>query len=51
MSQATIGKQHPEYATIVHNMALVYDKKGQYDKALEMCEEARAIYEVHGSCA
>ena len=45
--EATVGKLHPSYAGTVHNMANVYEVKGEYDRALEMYEEARAVYEVH----
>ena len=45
--EATVGKQHPDYANTVGNMAIVYQKKGEYNRALEMYEEARAVYEVH----
>ena len=44
--EATVGKDHPSYAVIISNMALVYKKKGEYDRALEMYEEARVVYEV-----
>ena len=41
-----MGKDHPDYAGTIKNMAWVYDKKGEYDRALEMYEEARVVYEV-----
>ena len=44
--QATVGKNCPDYANAVNNMANVYEQKGELDRALEMYEEARAVYEV-----
>ena len=44
--EATVGKDHPDYASTINNMAIVYDKKGEYDRALEMYEEARVVDEV-----
>ena len=41
-----MGKNHPSYAGTIHNMAIVYEQKGEYDRALEMYEEARVVYEV-----
>ena len=44
--EATVGKNHPDYAKTISNMAEVYRKKGEYDRALEMFEEAQVVYEV-----
>ena len=44
--EATVGKDHPSYAVTINNMASVYQKKGEYDRALEMYEEARVVTEV-----
>ena len=41
-----MGKDHPDYASTIKNMAMVYKKKGEYDRALEMYEEARVVKEV-----
>ena len=41
-----MGKDHPSYAGTINNMAIVYQKKGEYDRALEMYEEARVVKEV-----
>ena len=37
-----------KYAGTVMGMANVYDEKSEYDRALEMYGEARAVYEVRG---
>ena len=43
-----MGKGSPGYAATVGSMATVYmyKQKGELDRALEMYEEARAVYEV-----
>ena len=46
-----MGKDHPDYARTVMNMAIVYREKSEYDRALEMYGEARAVYEVRGYVA
>ena len=49
--EATVGKDHPSYAGTVMGMANVYQEKSEYDRALEMYGEARAVYEVRGYVA
>ena len=47
-----MGKSSPDYAGAVNNIAIVYKKRGELDRALEMYEEACAVYEVgcaHGT--
>ena len=41
----SLGADHPSTLTTVHNMALVFDNQGQYDKALEYLERALASRE------
>ena len=41
-----MGKDSPDYASTVINMANVYTKTGELDRALELYEQARAVYEV-----
>jgi tetratricopeptide (TPR) repeat protein len=36
----TLGKDHPDTLTTVHNMAFIFRSQGQYNKALEWFERA-----------
>ena len=38
--QKSLGVDHPDTLTTVHNMELSYDSQGQYDKALKYYERA-----------
>ena len=47
-----MGKDSPDYASTVNQMANVYYTNGNDDRALEMYEETRVVYEVswaHGA--
>ena len=47
-----MGKNSPNYACTVRGMAELYEQRGELDRALEMYEEARTVYEVgcaHGT--
>ena len=47
-----MGKNSPNYACTVRGMAELYEQRGELDRALEMYEEARTVYEVgcaHGA--
>lgn len=37
------SKEHPDYANSLYYLAMLYDRKRQYDKALELCEQVLAI--------
>ncbi len=43
--EKALGKDHPSTLDTVNNMALVFDKQGRYDDALEWYERALAGYE------
>ncbi|WP_353572445.1 tetratricopeptide repeat protein, partial [Candidatus Albibeggiatoa sp. nov. BB20] len=39
-----LGKQHPDYATSLNNLASLYDAQGQYQQALPLYEQAIDIF-------
>ena len=41
--QAALGDDHPDVVATLYGMALVYDKQGEYAKALEFHERALSI--------
>ena len=41
-TKETCGKDHPEYAESLNNLALLYDSLGEYDKAEPLYIEAIA---------
>jgi len=40
-----LGKEHPDYAASLQNLAVLYHNKGEYDKAEPMYMEVKAIWE------
>jgi tetratricopeptide (TPR) repeat protein len=40
-----LGKEHPEYARNLNNLAVTYYKTGRYSEALPLFEEASQIWE------
>ena len=45
LSKKKLGLEHPDTATSYNNIAVVYDRQGDYPKALELYEKALAIRE------
>ncbi|HEX8367085.1 MAG TPA: tetratricopeptide repeat protein, partial [Pyrinomonadaceae bacterium] len=45
IDEKTIGKVHPDYATSLNNLALVYKSQGRYDEAIELYQQAIEIDE------
>ena len=45
IGEKTIGKEHPDYAIHLNNLASVYYLQGRYDEAIEKYEEALRIDE------
>ena len=41
-----MGKNSPNYAHTVRSIANVHKQRAEHDRALEMYEEARTVYEV-----
>jgi tetratricopeptide (TPR) repeat protein/CHAT domain-containing protein len=39
-----LGKEHLDFATSLNNLAIIYNKIGQYEKALQLQEQSLAIY-------
>ena len=46
IEETAVGKQHPDYATTLGNMAGCLVFQGQYDKAMELYEQCRQIRET-----
>lgn len=46
--ERVLGKQHPDYATSLNNLALLHYSQGEYDKALPLYQQALQIYEQGG---
>ena len=44
IQEASLGKSHPQYATTLNNIGLIYDKMGRYEEALREYEECQKIY-------
>ena len=44
--EAALGPDHPDTASCLHNLALLYDSQGQYAEAEPLCRRALAIREV-----
>ena len=44
ISKQVLGERHPDYATSLNNLALLYDSMGDYARAEPFYVEARAIY-------
>ncbi|PNW77316.1 hypothetical protein CHLRE_10g431150v5 [Chlamydomonas reinhardtii] len=42
-----LGPAHPDVAEACSNLAILYNQKGEYDKALPLYERALKIYEKH----
>jgi tetratricopeptide (TPR) repeat protein len=38
--EKTLGKDHPDTLTTVHNMASVFERQGQYEEVLKLCQQA-----------
>ncbi|MGC2235063.1 MAG: tetratricopeptide repeat protein [Pyrinomonadaceae bacterium] len=45
ITEKTIGKEHPNYASSLNNLAIVYRSQGKYDEAIEKYKEALWIGE------
>ena len=43
IEKKALGRQHPEYATSLNNLAVLYDSMGEYSKAEPLYLEARDI--------
>ncbi len=43
IDEATLGKDHPDYATRLNNLAVLYANKQQWDEALPMMKQTLAI--------
>lgn len=43
--EKTLGKDHPNVATVKNNMGLLFDQMNQYDDALKLYNDAMRIYE------
>ena len=44
MREKAFGEQHPDVALTLHNLARIYQAKGDYAEAERYCEQALAIY-------
>ena len=45
IDEKTIGKEHPDYAIRLNNLAIVYNSQGRYDEAIELYKQALLIDE------
>jgi tetratricopeptide (TPR) repeat protein len=45
ISEQTLGTNHPDTATCLHNLAGLYDDQGQYEQAMPLYQRALAIWE------
>ncbi|KAJ9516820.1 hypothetical protein QJQ45_027229 [Haematococcus lacustris] len=45
--ERSLGPDHPDVAEVCSNLAIVYNQKGQTDKALPLYERSLMIYEKH----
>ena len=45
LTEKTIGKEHPDYAIRLNNLASVYESQGKFDEALKLYEQALNIFE------
>ena len=45
IDEQTIGKEHPDYAIRLNNLAIVYHSQGRYDEAIELYKQALLIDE------
>jgi tetratricopeptide (TPR) repeat protein len=43
ISEKALGKDHPEVATVLENMAVLYEKIWKKDKAKELAERVKKI--------
>jgi len=43
--EQVLGKEHPDYATSLNNLAMLYNSQGKYEEALPLYQEALKIYE------
>ncbi|MCH2060412.1 MAG: tetratricopeptide repeat protein [Verrucomicrobiales bacterium] len=48
MARQSAGKDHPDVAVALNNLARVHSKKEQYEEALPLYQRALAVYEAHG---
>ena len=46
ITKARLGNDHTKVADTLYNMAVVYEKKGDNEKALQSFEEAFRIYKM-----
>ena len=47
MLEKTVGKIHPDVATVYNNIGLVYEVQGDHDKASEYTRKAQSIMRIN----
>ena len=45
IAEKALGKEHPQTATVYHNIAMVYSRQGEYAAALEWYQKALSMCE------
>ena len=44
--ETSLGKDHPNYATIFYNIGLIYKNMGKYEEALNEYKESRKVMDT-----